>query len=224
MKHSPAWLVTGRPASHLLCKLQTTQAETAGRLESPGPRMHAWLVVKWRPRESAGPAPGHTAGSFLVSWLQLSSHCIALKSYLKNTVTFLVSLLRGIYSTCVLRLESGGYEERNSEQVAEIHVHLCSPISLPSPPSPSFPSLVPNPPSTIPGRHVPGRTFHFHWGVHVVAARPTGVLRALVGCKHGDRWCSGKGSGVRDSPWHYSNLPLPDLTARHVHISTALRN
>lgn len=141
----------------------------------------------------------------------------------KRCVTFLVSLFRGIYSTCVLRLESGGYEKRNSEQVAEIHVHLCSPISLPSPPSPSFPSLVPNPTSTIPGRHVPRRAFHFHWGLHVVAARPTRV-RALVGCKHGDRWCSVKGFGVRDSPWHYSNLPIPNSTSKHVHISMALRN
>lgn len=170
----------------------------------------------------ACPGPHSRTLPGLLAPALLLLHCLKVLPQ-KCCVTFLVSLLRGIYSTCVLRLESEGYKERNSKQVAEIHVHPCSPISLPSPPSPSLPSLVPNPTSTIPGRHVPRKTFHFHWAVHEVAVRPTGV-RAPVGCKHGDRWCSGKGPGVRDSPWHYSNLPIPNLTSKHVHISTALRN
>lgn len=99
---APVWPATdtGFPRT-LLSELETPEAEAA--------RVPAEPLIQPAPLTGGETeAQGHTAGFTLASSLQLSSHYIALKSYLKNAVfTFLVSLLRSIYSTCVLKLKSG---------------------------------------------------------------------------------------------------------------------
>lgn len=76
---------------------------------------------------------------------------------------------------CVWRVKTGENSKRDGKKGAEIHVHLCSPVSLPFPPSPSSASLVPNPQSSVSSRHLPRRTLCFHWPFHMVAISPKGM-------------------------------------------------
>lgn len=103
-------------------------------------------------------------------------------------------------------------------------MHLCSPISLPSPPSPSLTSLVPNSRQLfLAGMYPEGPSTSTRGSTWWRQARRS---EGLVGCKHGDRWRSGQsawGKGLSLALLQSSSSRSHLQTCAHLHGLEELR-
>lgn len=123
-------------------KLEAIEAEGTGTPEEHLIQ-HTWQVGKWRPRENIGFAQGHTAGLTVPFWTLALFPLHCLHSYLKNTASILLlSLLKYLHCTRVLRLEKWKVQEESEQNLQKVKCTFTIPSSLSPSSAPMSPSIL----------------------------------------------------------------------------------